>query len=124
MALTALDFITIDGDQIYRPPTFAPQMEDIYSGEYTTCTGKTVGDRIGWKWADMTLSWDALPQSMVDVLVGMTGAVTMVFDGPQGTQTEEIIRDSAVQLRNRNTIRGETYWLNVSVQIRFINAHN
>lgn len=124
MALTTLDYITIDGAQIYKPVQFAPQMEDIYSGEYTTCTGKTVGDRVGWKWADMTLSWDALPQSMVDVLVGMAGAVTMVFDGPQGTQTEEIIRDSAVQLRNRNTIRGEVYWRDVSVQIRFINAHN
>lgn len=124
MALTGLDYITIDGTQIYKPAAFAPQIEDIYSGEYTTCTGKTVGDRIGWKWADMTLQWDALPQSMVDVLVGMSGAVTMTFDAPQGAQTEEIIRSSSVQLRNRNTIRGEVYWRDVSLEIRFINAHN
>ena len=110
MALTALDFITIDGDQIYRPPTFAPQMEDIYSGEYVTCTGKTVGDRIGWKWSDMTLEWDALPQSMVDILVGLEGEATLEFDAPQGQQTEKFIRSSAVQLRNRNSIRGETIW--------------
>lgn len=124
MALTALDYITIGGAQIYKPPEFAPQMEDIYAGEYTTCTGKTVGDRIGWKWSDMTLQWDALPQDMVDVLVNMTGEVDLAFDSPLGTQTEKIIRSSAVQLRNRNTIRGQTIWRNVSVAIRFINAHN
>lgn len=124
MALTALDYITINGAQLYKPPAFAPQMEDISAGEYTTCTGKTVGDRIGWKWSDMELQWDALPQSMVDILVGMTGEATLVFDSPLGTQTEKIIRSSAVQLRNRNTIRGETLWRNVSVSIRFIDAHN
>lgn len=123
MALTALDFITIDGDQIYRPPTFAPQMEDIYSGEYVTCTGKTVGDRIGWKWSDMTLEWDALPQSMVDILVGLEGEATLEFDAPQGAQTEKFIRSSAVQLRNRNTIRGETIWKDVRMDIRFIGSH-
>lgn len=124
MALTALDYITIGGTRIYKPPAFAPQMEDITAGEYTTCTGKTVGDRIGWKWSDMTLQWDALPQDMVDVLVNMTGEIDMVFDSPLGTHTEKIIRASAVQLRNRNTIRGQTIWRNVSVAIRFINAHN
>ena len=50
MALTALDYITIDGSRIYKPREFAPQIEDLYAGEYTTCTGKIVGDRIGWKW--------------------------------------------------------------------------
>lgn len=124
MALTALDYITIDGDQIYKPPGFAPQIEDLYAGEYVTCTGKIVGDKIGWKWADMSLQWDALPQSMVDILVAMSGEATMVFDAPQGTQTEKIIRTSAVQLRNRNTIRGETYWRDVKVDIKFIGAHN
>ena len=124
MALTALDYITIDGNRIYKPREFAPQIEDLYAGEYTTCTGKIVGDRIGWKWSDMVLQWEALPQDMVDILVGMTGESTMVFDAPQGTQTEKIIRASAVQLRNRNTIRGKTIWRNVSVAVRFIGAHN
>ena len=72
----------------------------------------------------MTLTWDALPQSMVDVLVGMSGEGTMEFDAPQGTFTEAVVRTSAVQLRNRNTIRGEVWWRNVSVEVRFINAHN
>lgn len=125
MALTAQDYITINGNQILRPPTFAPQIEDIYAGEYTTCTGKTVGDVVGWKYSDTTLTWDALPQSSVDVLVAMSGENTLTFVSPSGTTTTEtVIRDSVVQLQNRNTIRGEVWWKNVSVQIRFVNAHN
>lgn len=125
MALTAQDYITINGNQILRPPAWAPQIEDIYAGEYTTCTGKTVGDVVGWKYSDATLTWDALPQSMVDVLVAMSGENTLTFVSPSGTATTEtVIRDSVVQLQNRNTIRGEVWWKNVSVTIRFINAHN
>lgn len=125
MALTAQDYITINGNQILRPPAFAPQIEDIYAGEYTTCTGKTVGDVVGWKYSDATLTWDALPQSMVDVLVAMSGENTIAFVNPSGAiTTETVIRDSVVQLQNRNTIRGEVWWKNVSVQIRFVNAHN
>lgn len=125
MALTAQDYITINGNQILRPPTFAPQIEDIYAGEYTTCTGKTVGDVVGWKYSDATLTWDALPQSSVDVLVAMSGENTLSFVNPSGMiTTETVIRDSVVQLQNRNTIRGEIWWKNVSVQIRFIDAHN
>ena len=125
MALTAQDYITINGNQILRPPAWAPQSEDIYAGEYTTCTGKTVGDVVGWKYSDATLTWDALPQSSVDVLIAMSGENSLTFVSPSGTTTTEtVIRDSVIQLQNRNTIRGEVWWKNVSVQIRFINAHN
>lgn len=125
MALSDVKMIAIDGDELYRPPAFAPQMEDIYAGEYTTCTGKIVGDKVGWRYSDMTLQWDALPQSMVNYLTGMDGECTLEFEDLSGTVTsEQVIRTSAVMLRNRNTLRGEVWWLDVSVSIRFINAHN
>ena len=125
MSLTDIKMIAIDGSELYRPPTFAPKIKDLYAGEYTTCTGKTVGDKVGWKYDDMTLAWDALPQSMVKVLRARTGEATLEFESPSGTiVSEKIVRSSMVQLRNRNTINGEVYWMNVSVDIRFINAHN
>lgn len=125
MALTDIAFIAFNGDEVPRPPSFAPKMEDIYAGEYTTCTGKIVGDRVGWKYSDMTLAWDGLPQSMVDILIGLSGEVEFEFEAPDGTITSEpIIRSSVVQLRNRNTIRGEVFWKDVSMDIRFIGAHN
>ena len=121
-----LDYIIINDEQICRPPAFAPEKEDIYKGDYTTCTGKIIADRVGWKFSDMTLEWEALPQSMVDVLVAMDagGVSTIVFDTMGGlTVQENIIRASTVALRHRQTIGGVTYWKNVKVTIRFIDAH-
>ena len=101
-----------------------PEHEDVYAGEYTTCTGATIADRIGWKFADMTLEWGALPQSAVDVLVGLSGTFKLKFDDMDGTYYEETaIRDSIISLRNRNTINGVTYWKNVSLKVRFIDVH-
>ena len=122
--MTRLDYIVINGEDIYKPVEFSPQREDIYRGEYTTCTGDTIADRIGWKYSDMTLKWDALPQDMVDILIGMTGECTLTFDDLDGTfHTETIVRKSAVALRHRFTQRGQTIWKDVEVSITFIKAH-
>lgn len=109
---------------IRKPENFMPEHEDVYAGEYTTCTGAIIADRIGWKFADMTLEWGALPQSAVDVLVGLSGTFKLKFDDMDGTYYEETaIRDSIISLRNRNTINGVTYWKNVSLKVRFIDVH-
>lgn len=121
---TELDYIRINGEQIPRPPAFAPSHEDIYKGEYTTCTGKLIADRVGWKFADMTLEWGALPQSAVDVLVDMNGICTLEFDDLDGNIREEsIVRTSAVALRHRYTQGGVVIWKNVSLDIKFIGSH-
>ena len=122
--LTALDYITINGTQIYKPPEFSPTHEDVYKAEIETMDGSKIADRIGWKFADMDLEWGALPQSMVDVLVGMNGQCTIAFDDLDGTQVEEAcVRASVVGLRNRNTIDGVTVWKNVTCRITFLNTH-
>lgn len=124
MINTDLSYIVINGEQINRPPSFAPEHEDIYKGEYTTCTGKLIADRVGWKFADMTLEWAALPQQMVDILVNMSGICTLEFDDLDGNIIQEqIVRTSAVGLRHRHTQGGVTIWTNVSVSIRFIGSH-
>lgn len=119
-----LDYIVINDEQIYRPPAFAPEKEDIYKGDYTTCTGKIIADRVGWKFSDMTLEWEALPQSMVDVLIGMSGVCTMQFDDLDGSQcSEQVVRSSVVGMRHRYTQGGVTIWKEVKVSIRFIGSH-
>ncbi len=121
---TELDYIIINGEQIPRPPKFSPAREDIYKGDYVTCTGKTIADKVGWKYSDMSLEWDALPQQMVDVLVNMSGVGTMVFDDLDGDIVEEqIVRTSAVALRHRYTLGGVTIWKKVKVNIKFIGSH-
>lgn len=121
---TELDYIIINGEQIPRPPKFSPAREDIYKGDYVTCTGKTIADKIGWKYSDMSLEWDALPQQMVDVLVNMSGVNTVVFDDLDGELvSEQIVRTSAVALRHRYTQGGVTIWKKVKVDIKFIGSH-
>lgn len=124
MINTDLSYIKINDTPIWRPPNFAPSHEDIYKGDYETCTGKVIADRVGWKYADMSLQWDALPQNMVDVLVNMSGECTLEFDDLSGEITQEqIVRTSAVGLRHRHTQGGVTIWKNVSVNIKFIESH-
>ena len=121
--MSELDYIIINGEQITRPPKFSPQMEDILRS-YETCTGKIISDRIGWRYSDMTLEWDALPQHMVDVLIDMGSENTIIFDGLDGEIVEEdIARTSVVALRHRQTIGGVTMWKGVSVSIKFIGSH-
>lgn len=122
--MTGLDYIIIDGTIIPRPPEFSPQREDIYKGDYVTCTGRTIADRVGWKYSDMTLSWDALPQPAVDVLVGMTGVSTLEFDdSDDNIHTESIVRTSVVAMRHKHMQGGVTIWRKVSVNIKFIGSH-
>lgn len=122
--MSELDYIKINSESIRRPPGFAPEREDIYRGDYVTCTGKTIADRIGWKYSDMSLEWDALPQSMVDVLVGMSGACTLEFDDADGEiHEEQVVRTSIVALRHKYTQGGVTIWKNVKTQIMFIGSH-
>ena len=121
---TELDYIIINGVQIPRPPKFSPAREDIYKGNYVTCTGKTIADRIGWKYSDMSLEWDGLPQQSVDVLVNMSGVNSIVFDDLDGEIVEEqIVRTSAVALRHRYTLGGVVIWKKVKVEIKFIGSH-
>lgn len=119
------DYIKINGVQIPRPPGFAPKREDVYEGEITTCTGKLIADKIGWKYAEMELQWDALTQDEVDILVNMNGISTITFDDADGEEhTEQVVTISKVWLRHRHTIKGKTIWKGVSVGVRFINVHN
>lgn len=116
--------IKINGQAVTRPPEFQPKREDVYAAEYTTCTGKIIADRIGWKYSDMALVWDALPQSEVEILTGMKGECTLEFDDPeQDVQTESIVRSSIVYLRHRYTVRGEVWWKNVEMEVKFLNVH-
>lgn len=122
--ITELDFIKINNEQIYRPPKFTVEREDIYKGDYTTCTGKRIADRVAWKFADMTLEWDALPQNMVDVLINMSGTCTLEFDDLDGSIVQEqIVRTGTIGLRHRQTREGVTIWKDVKVDISFIGSH-
>ena len=118
------NMITIDGTNIYRPNDMVLSREDVYAAEYTTCTGKTIADVIGWKYADTSLEWDILPDEMMTVLLRMSGESEIVFTDADGTHTESVIRTGFSDAPTRFTRDdGSIIWKDVRLNISFINIH-
>lgn len=116
--------IEIDENEIFRPNDFTLVREDIYSGEYTTITGKTIADVVGWKYADMTLSWDTLPDDQLSVLTSLSGEVEMNFEDSDGSKSETIIRKGFENAPTRFTFDdGTVVWKDVNMNITFTGSH-
>ena len=118
--------ITIDSKTYYRPNGFTPAREYVYAGEITTCTGKTVADLVGWKYSDITLEWDSLPQSQLENLLAMNGTeVTLTFTDVDGTTaSESVIPLTHSMTATRSYNNGNPVWKEVETSLRFINVHN
>ena len=121
--MATTDYIYLNSEAIPKPVSFMPAREDVFKGEYTTCTGDIIADRIGWKYSDIDLQWDALKQEDIEKLIALEGMATLTFDDVDGEHTESVVRSSAVSLRNRNTVDGVVWWRDVSVNLRFISTH-
>lgn len=119
--------ISIDNNVIYRGNDFTLQREYIYAGEYETCTGKRIADIVGWRYADVTITWDTLSQTMLGYIMGLTGyAVDFTFTNELGVSvTEKVIPQiiSSQATRLTNPYDGTAVWKNVSLQLKFVNAH-
>lgn len=117
--------ITINNRKFFRPSNFTPAKEDVFRGEYTTCTGELIADRIGWKYSDMTLAWDILTSDMLAALTALTGTATLKFNDSDGEHTETIIRKGFKNTATRTTGPGGTaLWTNIEVEITFLTVHN
>lgn len=119
--------ISIDSDVIYRGNDFTLQREYIYAGEYETCTGRRIADLVGWRYADITIQWDALPEAMLSDIMALTGdAVDLTFTDELGISvTESVIPKiiSSQATRLTNPYDGSAVWRNVQLQLTFVNAH-
>lgn len=110
---------------IKRPSDFAIEREDIYAGEYTTCTGSIKADRIGWKYVDTTINCDELTEEELSFFTGMSGATTFYFEDSDGAHSEQVIRTGFSNTPTRLTLPdGQVIWKNVGISLRFIDAHN
>lgn len=119
--------ITIDSKTIYRGNEFTLSRDYLYAGEIETCTGKRCADLVGWRYADLSISWDAIPQEQMLDILGLTGEeVEMTFAGPDGESvTETVIPKAITSTATRYTrTDGTALWKNVSLQLQFIRAHN
>ena len=118
--------ILINGVKMFAPNDFTLERSDVYAGEITTCTGKLIADRIGWKYADMGLTWDYLPQEYLETILNLSGVFTITFENEEGFQfTEQCIRKGSTMTGTRFTDNdGNMMWKGVQFDISFINVHN
>lgn len=116
--------ININGTEIYRPNDFEVKREDVYAGEYVSLTGKTIADRIGWKYSDMTLKWDALTDAMLQALISLEGSFSISFEDSDGQHTEQVIRRGFTNTPTRLTgPNGAKLWTGLEMEISFLNTH-
>lgn len=98
----------------------------VLAEEYTSMSGKVIGDLVGWRYEDMTLQWDTLPQAMLLNLIEAQkeGEVTFVFDDVEGSHQEQVIISVNTSRASRFTgIDGLALWQDIEVEVRFLNAH-
>ena len=119
--------ITIDENEIFRGNNFTLERNWIYAAEIETCTGKRCADVIGWRYNDLTINWDNLPQDQLQVLLDLDGSeVEMTFSNEENQSVTEtviplVLTSQVTRLTDPN---GDIAWTGIGLQIRFINAHN
>mgnify|MGYP003290435498 FL=1 len=119
--------ITLNGEEIFRGNEFTLSREYIYAGEYETCTGKRVGDIVGWRYADLSLTWDNLPQSQLQKVIGLNGsAVAMTFSNEFNENVTEMVIPTVTtaQVTRLTDPQGNVAWSGIGLTLKFINAHN
>ena len=119
--------IKLGNNELYRGNDFTLQREYIYAGEYETCTGRRIADIVGWRYSDLTISWDNLPADQFAFVLGLTGQrVYLRFDNEQGTYVSEYVIPQVISsqaTRYTNPYDGSVVWKNVQLQIKFVNSH-
>ena len=101
--------ISIEEVEIFRGNNFSLEREWIYAAEIETCTGKRCADVVGWRYKDLTISWDNLPQDQLQTILDLDGSeVNMTFTNEQ----------------NQSVTEANVAWSGIGLQVRFINAHN
>lgn len=113
-------------NSVLQSNAFAPQKEFVYAEEYTTCKGEVRADYLGWRYAQMTLSWDTLPEDQLLILYGLSGEFDFTFTDPAGSSiTETVIPVSQVQAATRYLRNdGTAVWKDVQLEVRFVDVHN
>lgn len=125
--LGVFNTITLNGVEIYRGNNFTLSREWIYAGEIVTCTGKVCADVVGWRYANLVLQWDNIPQPQLQAILGLDGLETELTFSNEGneTVTETVIPQVTTATVTRLTDpHGDVAWSGLQAELRFINAHN
>lgn len=127
MSIGVFNTITIDGNEIFKGNDFTLAREWIYAAEIVTCTGKVCADVVGWRYQNLDLEWDNLPQDQLQKILALDGTeVDMTFSNELNESvTEKVIPTvTTAQLTRLTDPHGDIAWSGVKLELRFINAHN
>lgn len=119
--------ISIEEVEIFRGNNFSLEREWIYAAEIETCTGKRCADVVGWRYKDLTIQWDNLPQDQLQTILDLDGSeVNMTFTNEQNQSVTEAVIPlvTTAQITRLTDPNGDVAWTGIGLQIRFINAHN
>lgn len=119
--------ISIEEVEIFRGNNFSLEREWIYAAEIETCTGKRCADVVGWRYKDLTISWDNLPQDQLQTILDLDGSeVNMTFTNEQNQSVTEAVIPlvTTAQITRLTDPNGDVAWSGIGLQVRFINAHN
>lgn len=119
--------ISIEEVEIFRGNNFSLEREWIYAAEIETCTGKRCADVVGWRYKDLTIQWDNLPQDQLQTIMDLDGSeVNMTFTNEQNQSVTEAVIPlvTTAQITRLTDPNGNVAWSGIGLQVRFINAHN
>ena len=119
--------ISIEEVEIFRGNNFSLEREWIYAAEIETCTGKRCADVVGWRYKDLTIQWDNLPQDQLQTILDLDGSeVNMTFTNEQNQSVTEAVIPlvTTAQITRLTDQNGNVAWSVIGLQVRFINAHN
>lgn len=119
--------ISIEEVEIFRGNNFSLEREWIYAAEIETCTGKRCADVVGWRYKDLTIQWDNLPQDQLQTILDLDGSeVNMTFTNEQNQSVTEAVIPlvTTAQITRLTDPQGNVAWSGIGLQVRFINAHN
>ena len=119
--------ISIEEVEIFRGNNFSLEREWIYAAEIETCTGKRCADVVGWRYKDLTIQWDNLPQDQLQTILDLDGSeVNMTFTNEQNQSVTEAVVPlvTTAQITRLTYPNGNVAWSGIGLQVRFINAHN
>ena len=75
-----MDYITINGQNLPYPKQFTMKRAPNIVCQFRTMTGKDYADVNGWKWADTTITWDALyPEDLNRLINAVQGSSSFIL---------------------------------------------
>ena len=118
-----MDYITINSQNLPYPKNFQMKRTPNIVNQMRTMTGKDIADINGWKWADTTITWDALyPEDLDRLITAVQSSSSFVLTFMDAGGTSRSVNAILKGFGHSKTLvknRGKYYWQNVSVDLMF-----